>query len=75
MKAKLPEHVVNCLISEGYDDLEVVCSMDTSETEGNSISTIENFIQRKYANCTKHNPFHHRFLHFHRGKEFVSVNL
>ena len=60
IKAKLHEYVVNCLISAGYEDLEVVCSiasMDTSETEGNSISTIENFIQRKYANCTKHNPF------------------
>jgi len=57
MKTKLPEYVVNCLISAGYDDLEVVCSMDTSETEGNSISTIENFIQRKCADCAKHNPF------------------
>ena len=28
-----------------------------NEIEGNSIGTIENFIQRKYANCTKHNPF------------------
>ena len=31
MKQKLPEYVVKCLISAGYDEIEVLSTMDTSE--------------------------------------------
>ena len=31
MKQKLPEYVVKCLMSAGYDEIEVVSTMGTSE--------------------------------------------
>ena len=37
MKKELPEYVANCLLVSGYDDLDVLCSMDVSESPQNSI--------------------------------------
>jgi len=40
---------MNCLQEAGYDDLEVIASMDVAEGEKSScISKIEEFIERRY---------------------------
>ena len=44
MQEILPRYVVNCFQAAGYDELEVVASMDTTESETNSISKIEKYI-------------------------------
>ena len=40
MKQKLPPSIVNCVVSAGFDEVEVLSSMDTSENPGNSIETV-----------------------------------
>ena len=57
MKQKLPPYIVNCVVSAGFDEVEVLSSMDTSENPGNSIEKIEKFIERKFASSSVHNPF------------------
>ena len=52
MKSKLPEYVVNCFLMAGYDEEMVIADMDISENESNSISKIENYIEKR---C-KQNP-------------------
>ena len=32
MKKRLHEYIVNCLIASGYDEMQVLCDMDTNET-------------------------------------------
>ena len=44
MKQKLPPYIVNCVVSAGFDEIEVLSSMDTSENPGNSIEKIEKYI-------------------------------
>ena len=63
MKQKLPEYVVKCLMSAGYDEIEVLSTMNTSEKQGNSIEKIENFIE-KHADSSEHNPFSSRPFEF-----------
>ena len=67
MKQKLPEYVVKCLISAGYDEIKVLSTMDTSEKQGNSIKKIESFIEKKYADNSEHNPFPSRPFEFPPG--------
>lgn len=57
MKQKLPDYVVKCLLSAGYDEIEVLSTMDTSEKQGNSIEKIESFIEKKHADNSEHDPF------------------
>lgn len=52
MERRLPRYVVNCFRAAGYDEIQVVASMDTSDREMNSISIIEKYIEGKF----KHNP-------------------
>ena len=52
MQERLPRYVVNCLQAAGYDELEVIASMDTNEGEASSISKIEKYIERHH----KSNP-------------------
>lgn len=56
MKQKLPEYIVNCLTSSGYDELEVLCGMDTSEAPNNTIAKVESYINRKYVSKVEYNP-------------------
>ena len=49
MHEKLPQYVVNCLLASGFDVADVIMSMDVSEQPGNSIETIENYINDHYA--------------------------
>ena len=46
MQKRLLRYVVNCLQATGYDELEVVASMDTTEGDGSGISKIENYIEK-----------------------------
>ena len=49
MEKQLPRYVVNCLQAAGYDDLEVIASMDVAEGEkSNCISTVEEHIERRH---------------------------
>ena len=51
MEKRLPRYVVNCLQAAGYDDLEVIGSMDVAEGEKSScISTVEEYIERRRKN-------------------------
>ena len=63
MKERLPEYIVNCLIaSSGYNKMQVLCHMNTSEKPKNTIEKVENFIN-KSSNTTPHYLFH---LNFHQ---------
>ena len=48
MLRRLPKCVANCLQAAGYDEQEVIASMDTSEGENNSISMIEKYIEKQH---------------------------
>ena len=48
MQKRLPKYVMNCLQAAGYDELEVIASMDTNEGEASSISKIEKYIERHH---------------------------
>lgn len=50
MQKELPPYVVKCFLLSGYDEKEVIKSMDTSDKEGNSISTIERYIDQRHKN-------------------------
>ena len=52
MEKRLPRYVVNCFRAAGYDEIQVVASMDTSDREMNSISKIEKYIEERF----KHIP-------------------
>jgi len=45
MKQRLPQYIVNCFFTAGYDDLDVISTMNTGENNDNSISKIENYIE------------------------------
>lgn len=70
MKQRLPGYIVNCFMSSGYDEMEVISTMDTSERKDNSINKIKKFIQCKYANSAKHNPFPSPAFEFPPGHKF-----
>ena len=50
MKKMLPEYIVNCFLSSGYDEIS---NLDVT---GNGISMIESFTNRKFVDNPKHNP-------------------
>jgi len=47
IEKRLPRYVMNCLQAAGYDDLEVIASMDVGE-KSSCISKIEEFIERQH---------------------------
>ena len=49
MKKKLPKYIVKCLQAAGYDEMNTISNVDISENPGNSISKIENYIDRKFS--------------------------
>ena len=75
MKQKLPEYVAKCLISAGYDEIEVLSTMGTSEKQGNSIEKIECFIEKRYADSSKHNSFPSHPFEFPPGHRVQICNL
>ena len=42
MKKRLPDYIVKCLLAAGYDELDVICDMNTAETPQNCIGKVEN---------------------------------
>ena len=56
MKERLPQYVVNCLITSGYDEMQVLCDMDTSESPKNTIHKVESFINKRFSNKPEYNP-------------------
>ena len=74
MHSALPSYVVKCLILAGYDEKEVIISMDTSEKVGNSISMIEQYIEERHKDdpdlipgvSTTHPEFPFKFPPGHR---------
>ena len=55
MKARLPQYVFNCFVASGFDREEAIVSMDTTaEGPNNSITIIENFIQKQYSGYPKY---------------------
>ena len=50
---RLPRYVVNSLRATGYDELEVIASMDVTQGEVSScITTIEEYIERQHNSNT-----------------------
>ena len=75
MKQRLPEYIVNCFMSSGYDEMEVISTMDISDKEHNSIDNIEKFIQRKYVNRAECNPFPSPTFEFSPGHRIRICNF
>ena len=77
MKQKLPEYVAKCLMSAGYDEIEVLSTMGTSysEKQGNSIEKIESFIEKRYADSSEHNPFPSHPFEFPPGHRVQIYNF
>ena len=50
MDKRLPSYVMNCLKAAGFDELEVIASMDITDGEENSISKIERYIEKRHKN-------------------------
>jgi len=64
MKQSLPGYVVNCMLAAGYDDVNVISSMNVSDGQGNSINTIENFIEKHFKGDTE-------YCHCHTSKSLL----
>ena len=66
MKKSLPGYVVNCMLAAGYDDMNVISAMNVSDDQGNSISMIENFIQKHFKGDAEysHSPTSKSLLPF-----------
>ena len=75
MKQKLPSYIVKCVVSAGFDEVEVLCSMDTSENPSNSIERIEKYIERKFASSPEHNPFSSSPFEFSPGHRIRLCNF
>jgi len=48
MKKRLPDYIVKCLLAAEYDELDVICDMNTAETPQNCIGKIEKFVNTKF---------------------------
>ena len=44
----LPLHVVNCFLAAGYDTTEVIADMHVTNKAGDSLETIEDYINKQY---------------------------
>ena len=47
MKKRLPDYIVKCLLAAGYDELDVICDMNTVETPQNCIGKVEKFVNTR----------------------------
>jgi len=75
MKKELPEYVANCLLVSGYDDLDVLCSMDVSESPKNSILKVENYISKRYSDNSSYNPMLNHPFEFPPGHRVRIYNF
>ena len=56
MKKMLPEYIVNCFLSSGYDEMSVICNLDISDNPDNGIAKVVGFINKRFVNNPDHNP-------------------
>ena len=56
MRKRLPEYIVKCLLASGYDKLDVICGMNTTETPRNCIEKVETFVNIRHSNNKEYNP-------------------
>ena len=81
MKESLPDYIVNCMLAAGYDDIKIISAMDVTDSEGNSISIIENFIEKDLkeiltiAIITFQNLHCHLNFHLDIDYEFVILSM
>jgi len=75
MKTELPEYVANCLLVSGYDDLDVLCSMDVSESPQHSIIEVENYINKRYSDNSSYNPMLNHPFEFPPGHRVRIYNF
>ena len=51
-REKFPEYIVQCFVTSGFDDIDAIVEMDVDDGPGNSIKTIEGFINiHSFTNC------------------------
>ena len=62
-------------MSAGYDEIEVLSTMGTSEKQGNLIEKIVSFIEKRYADSSEHNPFPSRPFEFPPGHRVQICNF
>lgn len=74
MRKTLPEYIVKCLLASGYDELDVICDMNTTEIPRNCIEKVEKFVNTndKEYNPTLCQPFEFPPGHKIRISNFVS---
>ena len=48
LQNEMPEYIVESLMATGYDTLQVISKMDTSNSPGNSLQEIEEFISTEF---------------------------
>lgn len=53
----LPLYVVNCFLAAGYDTSEVIADMHVTNKAGDSLATIEEYINKQYTG-DKASPIH-----------------
>ena len=58
MKEKFSDYIVQCFTMSGFNDIDAIMEMNVDEGAGNSISTIEEFIDHhSFPSCM--NPYLH----------------
>jgi len=48
LKDKLPDYIVRCFLASGYDDPDVIATMDVTDNPGNCIAKIQTYIGSKF---------------------------
>ena len=48
MNKRLPNYVMNCMRAAGFDELEVIASMNITDNEENIINKIERYIDKRH---------------------------
>ena len=80
MRDKLPPYVVECFMVSGFDDIDAIVEMNTSDGPKNSITIIESYIDKRKSdlpNCMgpkhlPHLPFEFPPGHHIRIQKFIT---
>ena len=70
MRDKLPPYVVECFMVSGFDDIDAMVEMNTSDGPKNSITIIESYIDKRKSdlpNCMGPNHLPHLPFEFPPG--------
>ena len=60
LKQRLPDYIVQCFLARGYDEPNVIATMDITDSPGNSIRGIETYIGSKFPDNEEY--YHNRFI-------------